>query len=173
MAGKLLKSSYINGMKDKNIEDIYLNLFNFGESLLNTNTDLYNMSDYSLRGLISIDLENVRSSRYKNYIYIKDLFEKHSLSVKLFNIEADKKSSPFVFPIKVCKELRNELRTELVELRAYCPILWPMSPVVSPEKFRKTKELSDSILCLPVDQRYSPEHMEELFSRFKKVLVNK
>ena len=57
---------------------------------------------------------------------------------------------------------RDRLRETLMRERVFCPVHWNLPREVSPVAFPDAHKLSEHSLTLPIDQRYSPDHMIRL-----------
>jgi dTDP-4-amino-4,6-dideoxygalactose transaminase len=167
--GKILKSIYNKSMPKKVLEQAYLKLFQHGEEILNTNSEIFSISNYSMEVLKTIDFKLNLSTRQQNFKKLQILFQDIDNDIELFNFTIEKDISPFIFPIKVRNEIRNKLRRKLGRENLYCSILWPKSTALNIYQFPRTYKLCNSILCLPIDQRYNTENMIDLFTRFMKV----
>jgi dTDP-4-amino-4,6-dideoxygalactose transaminase len=168
LTGKMLKSIYNKRMHTKEFENIYIKLLQSGEEILNTNEEIYSISNYSMNALRAIDFKAILSVRQENFVKLNSLFQDADKDIELLKVTLKRNISPFIFPIKVKKGIRDRLRLELVRKKLFCSILWPASEVVDIHQFPGTLELSNSILCLPIDQRYNIENMDDLFVRFMK-----
>lgn len=142
----------ISGMTLKNISWLkffWLPMLKFSENKLN---------DISYRGF-----------DYINYIFYKLYYstnkkiqrsQNYQLLNKKLNYQSVFKTSQglyFTFPILVdtC-ELRNKLRHYCIQNKIYCPVYWPL---YFDQQKKCNHDLSNRILCFPIDQRYNTKHM--------------
>jgi dTDP-4-amino-4,6-dideoxygalactose transaminase len=167
-AGRLLKSIFNNHMQDSDIEIAYLKILQEGEKILDIENEIYSISNYSYNVVSTIDLNKIRITRQENFKSLLKLFSDSAINCQPIFEYVENDVSPFVFPVKVKKEKRDLLKKKLVQENLFCPILWPLPGTVNPNRFPKTYNLSLSILCLPVDQRYNIADMRELFQRVKR-----
>lgn len=73
---------------------------------------------------------------------------------------------PLVYPLRV--KNRDSFREYLTEHRIYCAVHWPFGAVGQAER-ENAAELSETLISLPIDQRYKHEDMDylaEVISRF-------
>ena len=90
-----------------------------------------------------------------NYLY-------NNIDRKVSIISKDEIKSPFFFPIKLPNlTVRNSLQAELTKNNIYCPIHWIL-PEIIPRKFNYSYNLSNTILSLPIDQRYNPSDLTNM-----------
>ncbi len=74
---------------------------------------------------------------------------------------------PFMYPYMV--EGAQRVRRRLIESRIYVPMLWPDLPERLPSG-SVAREMSESILPLPVDQRYGVEEMGAIVAALENAL---
>jgi len=75
--------------------------------------------------------------------------------------------SPLVFPIIVQGKKRDQLRRELISLKVFCTVHWPLPKDIDDKAYPQAHRTSEGILGLPVDQRYALEDMESLINRLQ------
>ena len=80
----------------------------------------------------------------------------------IFKIE--KTHCPFVFPIKVVN--RDSFRAYLIDHQIYCAVHWPFDQFQNKER-QQAIQNGQTLISLPVDQRYQKESMDYLFSKIK------
>lgn len=108
------------------------------------------LTDNLLRG---IDYEEVKRIRNENFMYLhRKLENKNQLNINIYD-------GPFMYPLYV--EHGSEIRRKLWEHKIYIPILWP-NVLDECQKTELEYQMSDNILPLPVDQRYSLCDMESI-----------
>ena len=84
----------------------------------------------------------------------------------IFN-DVENDVTPMFFPIYV-KNNRDELRRKLIENEIYCPVHWPIPKQVNGHLNITTKNIYDSILSIPCDQRYQIEDMRRIINEIVK-----
>lgn len=169
LLGKLLKGYFLSEPgAPEDMERAYLHLFSKAEKEIDSSTPMQGMSVISERVLTHLDLRAAESRRRENFQYMQRAFEDsfYQIGTPLFPSLPDS-VSPLSFPIVVRPELRNDIRRELMQRGVFCPIHWALPPSVSAEHFSDSNELSQSILGLPIDQRYTETELESVLSRLK------
>lgn len=74
----------------------------------------------------------------------------------------EKIRSPFMLPIYLKNNMKRKLlQKKLIKNDIYPPILWSIRGIV-PKRFRYEHQLSNSMLSIPIDQRYSIEDMKKI-----------
>ncbi|WP_065979532.1 hypothetical protein [Pseudoalteromonas lipolytica] len=158
-----LKSQYLEGTEvDKNI---FLELFTAGEKLL-ASSEPHFISDISYKQFSDgypIEYMNIRKSNQQ--LFIANLDELTCSNVELLHFPCS--AVPFGAVLKCSTpEIRTRLRDYLVINKVYCPVHWPQKEgYVSPESL----SLSEQIITIPIDQRYSLKDVElvaQLINRF-------
>jgi dTDP-4-amino-4,6-dideoxygalactose transaminase len=121
------------------------------------------MSNISKTILNAVDFNNIISKRRMNFKYLLSSFENLDKIEILFN-NLKEGICPIGFPIIATK--RDALREYLINSNIYCPIHW-LLPEGIPKKFSYLYHLSNNILTIPCDQRYSIEDMEIIVRKVK------
>ena len=120
-----------------------------------------NMSKLSLLLLERIPYGPVREQRQRNW---RTLFT-HLAEFCLWN-EPSPSWTPAGFPILTDKQ--TPLRKFLQSHGIYCAIHWPQLPAPETAQFAADYELSQNLLTLPCDQRYTDEDMLHIAKTLKK-----
>lgn len=150
------KYDYIfNGKGDKST---FLRQFTEAEELLEKQENIYCISDSSLAIQGTLNIQELKTSRRKNYRFlvnglqnikgIKPLFESFPQEV-----------TPLYLP--VIAENREKIRSELREDAIYLPVIWPKADVVNTNS-TATEYLYEHLLCIPIDQRYGIDDMQRI-----------
>lgn len=159
-----LKKDYFLGVYDNKEE--FLNLYSIGEQDL-SGSQLKCISQYSFKkisdGYPLIYLEK----RKKNIIsFLEGLSLRALKNFELIKVLPE--NVPFGAVI-VCSSLndRNKLRSFLILNNVYCPVHWHLDKALV--VYNESLDLSERVLTIPIDQRYSREDMlkvAELVNRF-------
>lgn len=156
-----LKYDYIHNHRGD--KKLFLELFERAEKILNEEEKYYNISPSSIQIQNSINIDELCQRRRKNYSYLyeqlKDIISINILTGKLKDDEV-----PLYFAITV--DNRNDLQKYLREFQIYAPIVWPKSNA-DVLICKEADEIYNSILCLPIDQRYEIDDMERISIRVK------
>ena len=97
------------------------------------------------------------TKRRENFNTLYKLIDKSKV-IPIVNKIAGNDECPFCFPILV-NNRRDELQSWLAEKNIYCPVLWPLREDTY-LKYKVSAYMSDNILSIPCDQRYSIDDME-------------
>lgn len=109
-----------------------------------------------------LDYAQMRSQRCQNYRVLAARLEELALYPEL-----PEGVVPLGFPIRLAE--RDRLRDRLASVGIFCPVHWPLPPVLGAE-FKESQVLASQILTLPCDQRYSAAQMHSLSDILQKVL---
>ena len=147
LAGSILKSLRKPDYFD---DDIYLQLFSRGESLIND--EIKNGSSW-LTGAImtNINIDRVSEIRKKNTLYMISGLK--SLGIKPI-LPISETKTPLFLPIYI--QDRDKIRKYLFKHNVFCPIHWPTDEM----NVKKGKEMEAHELSLIIDQRYKTKDME-------------
>lgn len=74
---------------------------------------------------------------------------------------------PLFLPVRVSATMRDALRTHLRGQAIYCPVHWPLVPELDQPAHRAAKELSQTLLSLPIDHRLDLSDIERLAQSIK------
>ena len=150
------KFEYMNS-RDTSMKSNYLSGFKMAEVIIDEDTKPYKIdqtSEMIIKGLDNKQLQNFRRRNYKFLVY--QLSGINGIEVIFSNLEND--ITPMFFPIYI-KRNRDELRQALIEKEIYCPVHWPIPKQLNGRLNSATKDVYDSILSIPCDQRYQIEDM--------------
>lgn len=107
---------------------------------------LQRMSNLTKKLIESIDFENIKTKRNINFNF---LHQRLSV-INEISIENPEKLSPLVYPLKTTN---TELRNYLISKKVYVAKYWPnMQP-------NKVEHFANSIIAIPIDQRYNKYDM--------------
>lgn len=143
--------------RNKSMKSIHLLAFNRAEQVLDEDIKPYKIDHTSEMIIKNIDYKQLQSSRKRNYDFLlKHLSRVDGIEVIFKDLGSD--ITPMVFPIYV-KSKRDELRYNLINKEIYCAVHWPIPKQVNVRLNSATKNMYDSILSIPCDQRYQIEDM--------------
>lgn len=147
---------------NESIKSTYLSGFNIAEQILDEDVRPYKIDRESEVIIKNLDKKELQSARQRNYDFLlKHLRDIGGIDVIFDNFEND--VTPLFFPIFV-KNNRDELRRKLINKEIYCPIHWPIPKQVNGHLNIITKNIYDSILSIPCDQRYQIEDMRRIMN---------
>ena len=162
----ILKDFYLNEIINK--KESFREIYEKAEDLANSTIDLNIMSNISKAILNLVDFNDIFYTRRKNYNYLLSCIKNINKINPLYPILPDE-VCPLGFPIIATK--RDALREYLTNNNIYCPVHWPL-PEGIPKKFFYPYHLSNNILTIPCDQRYSIKDMEIIVRKLKDFYKN-
>jgi len=161
MVSQFIKQNYhyINHDVDK---EYYLSLVDRAADYYENSIEISKITDFSREIMEAINYSDILKKRQANFAHllsninnlnnniIKPMFNKLPLGVY-----------PLGFPVWVNK--RNELRDYLINHKIYPPIHWKLPEEINQSnEFDLSIKLSNKILTIPCDQRYSIEDMNRI-----------
>ena len=149
-AAALLKS-----MREGNFNDqIYLELFEKGESLIDTELDC-GMSLIAEKLFDALEEERVKIRRLNNAQYLVEQLDKIGIKPLL-----PLKESYVPLFIPIILKNRDAVRKAMFEQEVYCPVHWPSDGM----DLKRGKAMSETELSLIIDQRYGRNDMDKIIS---------
>lgn len=125
---------------------------------------LYKISMESMAIIENTDVETVRFARRKNYEHLYELLRGNQQFSILFAPEGNE--APFMFVIN--SQRRDELQKTYAQKGVYCQVIWPLSDEAK-KMCQVSKEMENTMLAIPIDQRYSYDDIEEIGKRINSV----
>lgn len=115
---------------------------------------LSRMSKISKKIFESVDLENIKQKRHKNFAYLHKMLHTEN---KLTIPSMDQFECPLVYPFWS----NNGLKKQLIDAKIFIATYWPnILEWTIPGDLEY--ELANNIVCIPIDQRYSEDDMERI-----------
>jgi len=154
-------------------DELYLSLISDSETRLDSDTKPRRMSWLSEFMVQRTDIPDISARRRQNWIALSNLIGNGPLAERglspIYN-DLDTGEVPLGFPVTVTNGKRDALRRHLAENQIYCPVHWELPHLQSSSDWREEKELSQSILTLPIDQRFGQEHLTYMLKIIKSFL---
>ncbi|MFL6464665.1 MAG: hypothetical protein ACJ73N_09690 [Bryobacteraceae bacterium] len=100
------------------------------------------------------DYEHIRARRRENYFRLREKLEGYAMFSHM-----GENTIPLGFPVLVDPRRRDGILRRLYEKRIYPPVHWRINGIVPPE-FCASHTVSNSIMTLICDQRYTLEDMD-------------
>lgn len=156
-------SMYLRGLyfdtDNEEEKNISRRINKFAVELVESNVCPHRMSNVSLQLLEKEDEEENQRQRFENYKY---LFENlQSIDSCKFVCENFREvtSAPLYFVVYVND--RPQLQADLAAQHIYAPVIWPLSydEVLINDT---VKDIYNTILAIPIDQRYNQEDMDKI-----------
>ncbi len=120
------------------------------------------MSPITENLLRAIDYEAVKAKRDANWDVLADALS------GINELELRKPDGAFMYPLMV--EGAQEIRKRLIKERIYVPCLWP-NVLLECTEDSPARSLSESVLPLPLDQRYGSEEMDCILTMLERADV--
>lgn len=147
--------SHLLGRIEDGPEEHYLGFKGNDENL--KNQPIKKMSVLTERILEGIDYRRVINKRRDNYMYLHRLLKK----TNLLDVSIEKDIVPMVYPYFIKRE---GLRGYLLENKIFVAKYWPNVEDWAKKEFLEY-EMPESLLPLPVDQRYELGDMQLIYDR--------
>ena len=116
------------------------------------------MSDTTKNLLCKIDYDYAKSRRDENYSYLNSLLEQYN------DLKLKKTPGPYCYPFYI--KNASKLREVLIANKIYVPLLWPYAF----SHGGVDRELSENVVPIPCDQRYSLDEMDYIVKIIKESL---
>lgn len=159
LTAMLLKRAYLMGADIS--KDNYRVIQTEGEEELSIDGDR-SVSSITKNILGSLNISEMRKQRASNTRKFLDIIlkEKHEIYQPLF-MNWSEDSVPFN-SILLCKnhKIRQELRRFLIAHNIFAPVHWPQPPDKLSGKDSQALDLSNRLLTIPTDHRYSSQDIE-------------
>lgn len=158
--GMILKDMFLMGDYDTNVK--YREIFVNAEKRVDCGNDVCKMSDLSRFLIACVDVNRLVQKRKHN---TNRLFN----GLKKMGIEGicefDKCECPFAYPLRVRE--RDVFKKYLMDNRIYCAVHWPFDGIM-PEKRIQAIENANSLISLPIDQRYGDKEIDYMIDVISK-----
>ena len=162
-----MKFEYIKTL-NKSLKDSYLVGFRKAEQILDEDVDSYRIDRMSEMIIKYINIDKIEKVRRSNFQFLlKHLKDVKGIEVVFQNIKYD--VIPIFFPIYI-NHNRDKLRSDLISKEIYCPIHWSFPNQLEGHLSSETKEIYDSILSIPCDQRYGIKDMKRIIDVIKELV---
>ena len=161
----ILKHLHIEGKLDCN--RLYRKIFMDEEDKLDSQKEVYYMSDLSKCLLSYFSVSELMEKRKRNYQELDNIMKGIGVKGALEGEEF----VPLCYPMYI--ENRDEFRKYLIDRQVYCAVHWPLENLESEQNGTDLKwddtaiQMSRNIISLPIDQRYDKKHMQYLGSLIK------
>ncbi len=159
----------------KTTENVFLELFEASESIIDERIVLRNMSWLSHFLIERLDIRAIGNKRRKNFEIIGNLLQKTGLEgyrVSPIFTSLDQGEVPLGFPVTVCEGKRDDLRSFLFRKNIFCAVHWNVDYLGTEQSWSDERELSRQILTLPIDQRLNEKSLAYLTNSIKEYYTN-
>jgi len=160
------KTQYIKNNIGK--EDEFLIKFLEAEQLYYEREDIKSIGERSKTFLQHINYQKIRKQRIDNFLYLYEKLKNNQKVRILFTPQKIEDNTPLAFPVLINN--RDFVRQELRKYNIYCPVHWDIKKEKWAGQFPKSLNVSEKILSLPIDWRYSKNDMQYLLDKFECLL---
>lgn len=171
--GKCIRYLYINKylLEKECNERLYLKLLENGEKYLDKTIQINRISKISLKLLSKLKFKEIYETRRRNYFHLTNLLKENHLTnyIEIIKDNLEKEEMPYMLPVYIKNMDRNLLRDKLREKGIFCSIIWNIPEEI--ESFENI-EISNKILCIPIDQRYGKVDMEIINNKIIKTILS-
>ena len=170
LAARLVKRDYLatpNAPADPRLEQFYLAAFEAVESFLDRRPEEWALPPFALDWIGRVDWDEIAKRRCRNWRRLHELLAE---SVDPVARDLPSGTVPLGYMIRLRPDRRDVVRRALADRRVFCPAHWPLPGDVDPRRFPEARRLSESLLALPIDQRYDESAMEILAQAVKRAL---
>ncbi|NNK80791.1 MAG: hypothetical protein HKO93_04770 [Flavobacteriales bacterium] len=119
-------------------------------------SEIKRVSEVTLRSLDSVDQDRIVHQRIENFRLLEEGLERIN-QVPLASIS--NRQVPMAYPLLI--EKGSSLRQKLIQERIFVPKFWPNQEIL-PKKGSYEEHLTENLLPLPIDQRYSELEMSRI-----------
>ena len=125
------------------------------------------ISPDSMKLLENLNCSVIKNRRKWNANTLLNLLKTVSGVYFPLNIDQILKTTPFSIPVLI--KDRNSFQKKLAEKGIYASVLWPLNDDAR-EKSLFAVEMENSMLSIPIDQRYDSSDMQKIYDIFKILL---
>ncbi|WP_278372300.1 hypothetical protein [Segatella bryantii] len=160
---KQMDAMYLRGVyfqyEDENIKKISIRINKEAVSNISQHITIHKMAQFSMKKWIENSHEDTHKKRLVNYKYLYDHIRPSAKIQSVCSNIQDLTTYPLYYPIYT--QNRTELQKKLASEHIYAPILWPIKTkaVIINENIKK---IYDTILMIPIDQRYDLTDMKKI-----------
>ena len=159
----VLKKKYIFSVDDS-VKTMYRGLQAEAGNEIKKDYNLYAISCESKAILATLNVDTVKYARKSNYEHLYNLVKDNPYFDVLFT--PGDNMSPFMFVVK--SRQRDLLQYSLAKIGVYCQVIWPVSDDAK-SVCLVAQEMSETMLAIPIDQRYGYYDIEEIGQRINSI----
>ena len=163
LAAGVLKKKYMYSADDS-MKVFYRGLQAEAGSEIKNDYNLYKISSESEAILSTLNVDAVKYARKSNYEHLYSVVKDNPYFDVLF--APGDNQSPFMFVVK--SKQRDLLQQSLAKLGVYCQVIWPVSDDAK-SVCPIAKEMEETMLAIPIDQRYGYYDIEEMGQRINSI----
>jgi dTDP-4-amino-4,6-dideoxygalactose transaminase len=175
LAASVLRERFVKGQFDNSInnivEPLYVNFFNNHGKLIDSKIEA--ISPISMEILRRTNLRKIAKKRSKNFDWMQNSVREGRGSCLIRSAFPETSGAALAFPVKVTSAHRNKLREFLKHEGFFCPVHWPVPKNMMDNLGKDSIKLSDELLSLPIDQRYSTKELSQLLDAIERYIALK
>ena len=145
------KSEYLNSW-EPSLKEAFLGQFHDAETLLDMDGEPVAMSGPCREIAARLDFGAIFEVRQRNVLHLQKKLRPLRDAGKLAFLSETPETSCLYLPILL--ENRDAVQRAMAEKKVYCPVIWPQPPEIG-EGCAASRRVTQHMLALPVDQRYS------------------
>lgn len=152
-ASMLKEKFYITS--DESLKELFRPLYYKMNDIFSRDNLPHDMGLLSRGILAAADIGQIIRKRQENYLHLYNALKEVNFITSVIGM-LNSGEVPLYFPIYI--DDRNDFQRYMCSNKVYCPIIWP-----KPEQIKNGhNRIYDDILCIPCDQRYNIDDMEEI-----------
>lgn len=161
-------SMYLRGLyfdtNNEEVKKISVRINKYAVGLVESEVAPHKMSNVSLQLLEKEDKEKNQQQRFENYKYLYKNLQGLDVCKVVCNNISEVTSAPLYFVVYVND--RPQLQADLAAQHIYAPVIWPVAydEVLIDDT---VKYIYNTILAIPIDQRYNQEDMDKIIRTIK------
>jgi hypothetical protein len=157
---RVLKGNYLADATlpvNSEIENSYLTALSSVEEFLDKHPNEATLPEFGLKVIAGLDWSFVAQQRRTNWLQLIQILPNNVTPVFSSLPES-------VVPLGLVVRVANRdlVRKRLAANRIFCPVHWPLPREVDRHRFPMSAQLADTLLTLPIDQRYGESDMTRL-----------
>lgn len=160
------KSRYLESWEPE-LKKEFLSELNAASDILDESGEPVLMGAGEEKLLRSIDFEKLLRRRQENALLLRELLMPLESAGKLKFLSPSPEKSTLYFPIML--EQRREVQLAMAKRDIYCPVIWPM-PEEAEGICPVCTYMTEHMLAIPCDQRYSEEDMRFIAAALTEIL---
>lgn len=159
----ILKNNYLDSY-NLELKTKFRKILQKCEEELSNQTEVIGMSGYSRSLINSMNFHDMKKKRRENYNTLYRLVANYPV-IPIVNQYMTEHECPLCYPI-IAEGYRDDLQKWLASKDIYCPVLWQLPEVIYRQS-HISAYISDNMLCIPCDQRYSQDDMNYISRMLK------
>lgn len=145
----------------KSEDKFFLKMYNNFEETFDEDNKIYLIDELSKEILNKFDYFTMIERRKENLSLLSNFLKKQNFSW-IRKIYYNKDEPQLFLVLKLKKEVRENFRTYMISNKVYTPVHWPVPDSLS----KNYNMLYDTLISVPIDQRYSAEDMNKIKKLF-------